>query len=404
MSVKRRDKKKRILHNGESQRKDGRYAYKYTDVNGKVRFLYSWKLEPTDKIPSGKRDDLSLREKEEKIQSDLYDGIDTYGGDITVLELAKRYTLQKTGVRHTTQACYRVVLNFLKKDIFGCKKIKNIKTSDAKIWFINLSKTKSYSSIVAIRNVLRSSFQMAVEDDLIRKNPFDFKLSGVIKNDTTPRVPLTQEQEQKFLNFVKNDNLYYKYYEGIYILFKTGLRISELCGLTLSNVDMKERTITIDHQLQKIKGGIYSIETPKSKAGIRVLPMTDDVYKCFEAVISKRKRPKIEPMIDGYTGFLFLDALNHPTIALHWETHFQDICSKYNATHEEQMPKVTPHICRHTYCSNMAKSGISPKVLQYLMGHSDISVTLNVYTHLNFNDAKEELEKLQDKSKIVSFM
>lgn len=58
------------------------------------------------------------------------------------------------------------------------------------------------------------------------------------------------------------------------------------------------------------------------------------------------------------------------------------------------MPEITPHVCRHTYCSNMAKSGMNPKTLQYLMGHADIGTTLNVYTHVNFEDAKEEIEKL----------
>ena len=61
-----------------------------------------------------------------------------------------------------------------------------------------------------------------------------------------------------------------------------------------------------------------------------------------------------------------------------------------------QMPNITPHVCRHTYCSNMAKSGINPKTLQYLMGHSDISVTMNVYTHIGFDDAEEELKRMEE--------
>ena len=60
------------------------------------------------------------------------------------------------------------------------------------------------------------------------------------------------------------------------------------------------------------------------------------------------------------------------------------------------MPNVTPHVCRHTYCSNMAKSGMNPKALQYLMGHSDISVTMNVYTHLGLDDAKNEMIRLEE--------
>lgn len=82
-------------------------------------------------------------------------------------------------------------------------------------------------------------------------------------------------------------------------------------------------------------------------------------------------------MIDGYKGFLFLDKKDMPEVALHWEKHFEWALAKHNRIYKEQLPKITPHVCRHTYCSNMAKSGMNPKTLQYLMGHADIGVTLN---------------------------
>ena len=96
VSGKRRDNKNRVLRNGESQRKDGRYAFKYVDTNGQVQFVYSWKLEKTDKLPAGKRDDISLREKEKLIQRDLYDGIVPNGGEMTVLQLVTKYAVSYT--------------------------------------------------------------------------------------------------------------------------------------------------------------------------------------------------------------------------------------------------------------------------------------------------------------------
>jgi site-specific recombinase XerD len=99
-------------------------------------------------------------------------------------------------------------------------------------------------------------------------------------------------------------------------------------------------------------------------------------------------------MIGGRCGFLYLDKDGKPMVALHWEHYFKHICQKYNSIYKVQMPKVTPHVCRHTFCSNMAKSGMNPKTLQYLMGHSDISVTLNTYTHLGFEDAQAELKRV----------
>ena len=397
MSVKRRDSKNRVLRNGESQRADGRYVYKYVDLLHKPHFLYSWKLEPTDKLPTGKKDDLSLREKIRQLQKDMVDGIDIQGSEMTVLELVKRYIATKTGVKATTEAGYKTVLNILEKEAFSHLPIKKIRHSDAKLFLIKLQKEdkRSYSSIHSIRGVLRPAFALAVEDDYIRKNPFDFELAKVIINDSVTREAITREQMRKFLTFVKEDKHYCKYYDGMYILFHTGLRISEFVGLTVSDLDMKNKTIRVDHQLQRKSDGTKYIETTKTNAGTRTLPMEDDVYACFQRILSNRKPPLVEPSIDGYSGFLFFDKDDRPMVAMHWEKYFQHIVQKYNKIYKEELPKITPHVCRHTYCTNKAKSGMNPKTLQYLMGHSEVSVTMDTYTHLGLQDAWDELQRLQ---------
>ena len=395
MSEKRRDSKNRILRSGESQRKGGRYAYKYIDTTGKPQFVYSWKLEATDSTPQGKRDGLFLREKEKQIRRDIEDAIIPRGGEMTVLDLVKKYLSQKTGVRHNTEANYNFVLNIIKKEDFGRQRIDRVKLSDAKCWLIKLQQDgRGYSSIHSIRGVVRPAFQMAVDDDLIRKNPFEFQLATVVVNDSVTREAITRKQERAFLEFVKGDKHFSRYYDGIYILFKTGLRISEFVGLTLADLDMKNRKISVNHQLQRKRNMEYIIEDTKTASGSREIPMTDDVYQCFQRIIANRPKPKTEPMIGGRCGFLYLDKDGKPTVALHWEHYFKHICQKYNSIYKVQMPKVTPHVCRHTFCSNMAKSGMNPKTLQYLMGHSDISVTLNTYTHLGFEDAQAELKRV----------
>lgn len=397
MSEKRRDNKGRILHNGECQRKDGLYQYDYVDMNGKPKCLYSWKLENTDTLPKGKRKCKSLREKEREVQKDFADGITPYGGQLTVLELTKKYILQKTGVRASTRAGYKTVLNILEKDDFGTKRIDKVKLSDAKGWLIKLQNKdgKGYSSIHTIRGVLRPAFQVAVDDDLIRKNPFEFQLVSVIVNDSATREAITHDQKRKFLEFVENDKHFCKYYDGIYILFHTGMRISEFVGLTVKDIDFKENTVKIDHQLQRTSNMEYIIEVPKTDAGVRTIPMTSEVNECFKRIIKNRPKPKVEPMVDGKAGFLYLDKNGMPMVALHWEKYFQHIVAKYNNIYKVQMPKVTPHVCRHTYCSHCASSGMNPKHLQYLMGHSDIGVTLNTYTHVDFDNVKKEVKSLE---------
>ncbi len=398
MSEKRRDNRGRVLRFGESQRQDGRYAFKYKDNDGSVKFVYSWRLDKNDRTPAGKKRELSLREKEKQIEHDLFDHIVSNGGNYTVLELVKKYVSLKTGVRHNTEANYNFVINIIAKADFGKLRIDKVHLSDAKGWLIKLQREgRGYSTIHSVRGVLRPAFQMAVDDDLIRKNPFNFELASVVVNDSVTREAITRKQEREFLRFIQADEHFSRYYDGIYILFHTGLRISEFCGLTIGDIDFREMRINVDHQLQRKRDMTYVVEPTKTTSGTRMVPMTKEVADCFRRILANRIKPKVEPMIDGYTGFLFLDKNEMPMVALHWEKYFKHILDKYNSIYKVQLPKITPHVCRHTFCSNMAKSGMNPKTLQYIMGHSDIGVTLNTYSHVGFEDAKEELSRVAER-------
>ena len=244
-----------------------------------------------------------------------------------------------------------------------------------------------------------STIQLPCEwsnEDILVKNPFGFQLAGVLVNDAVTKEAITKDQMRKFLKFVYDDVVYCKYYEVVYILFHTGMRISEFCGLTMKDIDLENRTVNIDHQLQRSSDMRYIIETTKTDAGTGVLPITEDVAQMFQAIIEDRNAPKVEKAIDGYSGFLFYDDNGMPLVAMHWQHRFNHMVGRHNDIYRVQMPNITPHVCRHTYCSNMAKSGMNPKTLQYLMGHSDISVTMNVYTHIGFDDAEEELKRMEE--------
>ena len=245
MSEKRRDNRGRILRNGEIQMADGRYRYKYVDAFGETKYVYSWKLDKNDRMPNGRKTEPSLREKEKQIEADIFDHIVPEGGGLTVTALAEKYVSLKTGVRPTTEAGYKTVINILKKEDFGKKRIDKVRITDAKAWLIQLQKNgRGFSTIRTIRGVLRPAFQIAVDDDLIRKNPFGFELATIICNDSVTREALTREQERRFMKFVKEDPHFCKYYDGIYILFNTGFRISEFVGLTMKDTpiwDLKKR-------------------------------------------------------------------------------------------------------------------------------------------------------------------
>ena len=188
--MKRKDNKGRVLKTGESQRKDLIYQYRYTDCRGKRQTVYAATLQ-------------ELRQKEKEIQKQVDDGIDYEAGQITVIELLEKYISLKKGVRYNTQVGYNFVLNLVKKEDFGYRKISTIKVSDAKQWFAKLQKDgRGYSTITSVRGVVKPAFQMAYDEDAVRKNPFVFKLTDAVVNDSVSRVALTEEQLAVWMDFI----------------------------------------------------------------------------------------------------------------------------------------------------------------------------------------------------------
>ena len=230
MKEKRRDSKGRILHTGESQRTDGKYLYKYVDAFGNTKYVYAWRLTPTDPTPKEKREKPSLRELEQQIRRDIEDGIDSTGKKMTFCQLYAKQNAQRANVKKSTQKQREQLMRLLKEDKLGARSIDTIKPSDAKEWALRMKdKGYAYQTISNYKRSLNASFRIAIADDLVRKNPFDFKLNEVIEDDRTPRQALTEGQEEKLLSFASRDRVYKKYYDAIVILLKTGL-LSRSCA------------------------------------------------------------------------------------------------------------------------------------------------------------------------------
>ncbi len=176
--------------------------------------------------------------------------------------------------------------------------------------------------------------------------------------------------------------------------WKRGCASASLWGLTKADLDFDKRRIRVDHQLAKTRGGEYHIEKTKTESGRRFIPMTDRCRESLQNILWKRVPPKVELIVDSHSGFLFLDRKGKPKVALHFEHQMQRAVKKYNESHDVPLPQVTPHVFRHTFCTNMANAGMDVKSLQYLMGHSDVSVTLNVYTHVGYDHAEESMAKI----------
>ena len=384
MSEKRKDKKGRIFRSGEGQRPNKTYFYRYhRSGDKKWSYVYAPTLE-------------ELRQKEEVIQRDLLDGIDYADGEITVAELVDRYINLRRGLKENSMRAYGSAINRIHTDPFGSRMIRSVRLSDGKGWFVSLhDKGLKQNTIGILQSVLRPAFEMAVDDDMIRKNPFKFKLSDVIPNDAYVRSALTKAQQERYLQFIRDhgkDN----YYDDIVILLGTGLRVSELYGLTKADIDFDRRCIHINKQLCRTADKPYFIAPPKTSSGNRSIPMTDTDYMAFRRVLENRGHPKVEVMVDGYSGFLFLDKDGKPKVAMHLENYMRGMQRKYIKKHGNTLSRVTPHVLRHTFCTNMQQAGIDIKSLQYLMGHSNASVTLDVYTHSDFESAERAFRQITE--------
>lgn len=380
MSEKRRDDKGRILRTGESQRKDHTYQYRYPDKNGKRKYIYAPDLQ-------------ELRKKEAEIQRDLDAGIHYAAGEITVLDLVKRYTNLKQGVRYNTRAGYDFVITLLNRYDFGRLLIRDVKISDVQAWFLQFTQDgRGYHTAARVRGVLKPAFQMAYQEDVIRKNPFDFKLAEVIPNDSKPRVALAEEQQRIWMGFIREDKTYSKYYDEFLLLLGTGMRVSELCGLTLNDLDFKNRRIRVERQLLIKNNGQYFVEKTKTEHGCRFIPMTEAVCHSLRNILRNRKKVDSEMTVDGISGFLLLNNHARPKVAANIERIMRAANEKYLKLHPEQpLPHITPHVLRHTFCTNMANAGMDIKALQYVMGHANVSITLNVYAHTNYDRAAKQM-------------
>ena len=377
---KRKDTKGRVLEKGESQRKDGSYMYRWTDSKGQRQTIYATTLN-------------ELREKElEIIKFEKISGSAWGDSKITVRELVDRHRKLNT-VKITTEQKYKYYDTIMDKINLSDVSIKDIKVSDAKAYMMLMQEMGyGYGTIQNFKASLSPAFQMAVEDDILPKNPFFFRLNNIIDDDRKTREAMTKEQEQLFVKLLKQDGAFKHIVPDIVILLNTGLRVSELYGLTFKDIDFKNNRIYVNKQLHLINGE-YKIMTPKSKAGYRTLAMNKE---CRKMLLQKfmEPRPSTPYVIDGHTDFVFINRSKKPKTRRNLGMSMKEAREKFLEQGLGDFTNVTPHVLRHTFCSRMIETGIDVKTLQLIMGHSDIGTTLNVYTHITPDEVANEMEKV----------
>ena len=338
---------------------------------------------------------------------------------LTLNDMFDRYISQKYDLKNTTKAGYIYTYNHLVRNSFGKNRLVNIKYTDVKKFYHSLIVDEGLkpASVENVHTVIHPSLQLAVREELIRINPSDGVMGEIKKSKiwTKPkRHALTIPQQKAFMNFIESDSEATGWVPVITVLLGTGMRIGECLGLRWEDVNFKERYISVNHNFverpdpdhdMKI---VSHIQTPKTEAGKRTIPMVDEVFDAF--IMEYQIQQCIgfcEEEIDGYSGFIFSTAqgkLYRPgsvNDAIHRCTNKYNRLEKAAAKKEKRDPILLPsfsaHNLRHTFCTRLCENESNLKVIQDIMGHADIKTTMDIYAECTHEKKKEAVSNLQGK-------
>lgn len=405
----RKDNKGRVLQKGESQRKsDGSYIYTYNDPFGNRRYVTSKDLQ-------------TLREKEKQLTKDQLDGLNVYvAGNATLNFAFDRYMSTKYNLRPTTRSNYCYMYDQYVRDDFGKKIIAEIKYSDIKFFYYHLINERNLqiNTVDSIHTLLHPTFDMAVRDDIIRKNPTDGVMAEIKKHgwkNKGVRHALTVEQQRAFMNYTANSPDYWHWLPLFTVLLGTGCRIGEVVGLRWKDVDFKNHSISINHSVsyypRENRKSYFAVSLPKTESGVRTIPMMEQVFQVLQ---DEYKRQKLEGFcmveLDGMTGFIFSNRngnLHNPhciNLAITRISENHNAKEIINAKKEHREPVIIPHFSchhlRHTFCSRLCENETNVKVIQDVMGHANIETTLDIYAEVNYAKKKDAIENLSQKINI----
>ena len=402
----RKDKKGYMLRTGECQRKDGRYSYAYTDRWKKRHVVYATSL-------------VELRELEKQIRMDLDSGIDPNAAKVmTVNDAFDRYISRKYDLKPTTKSNYQFNYDHFVREGFGQEKIGKIRYSDVKKFYYDLMKERGIKprTLDGVNTVLHSTFKMAVRDEVIRSNPAEGVMAEIKKSDLwvkTKKCGLTVPEQKELISYMEDNHQFKGWVPVITVLLGTGMRIGECLGLRWEDIDLDKRLISVNHNLvdyqdRDIRKQVRKIQTTKTRAGVRMIPMIDEVYEAFITEFELQSAIGFcEEEIDGYSGFIFTttdqklmsrSAVNnaiHRIVRIHNEE--EEKKAKAEGREPILIPQFSAHQLRHTFCTRFCENETNLKVIQSIMGHSDITTTMDIYADATPEKKQEIMANLNGK-------
>lgn len=402
MAERRKDSKGRVLKENEVQRSNGTYMYRWRTADHERHTIYAPTLE-------------ELREKEQDILRDKSDGIKT-GSKSTLNDVYDLWVQLKKGLKDNTFLNYQYMYEqFCRSDI-GQLKIVTMKRSDIRRFYNRLidERCLKISTVDNIHTVLHQVLDVAVEDGYLRNNISDNALKELKQSRNLfaeKRKALTVPEQELFVEFLKNSTQYNHWFPIFTLMLGTGLRVGEATGLRWEDVDFDNNTINVNHTLiyyNHAKGGCYfGINTPKTKAGERSIPMIESVRDALEQEREYQKLAGIKcaVRIDGFTNFIFVNrfgntqhqgTLNKALRRIIRDCNQEVLDNIKDSEKVILLPKFSCHTLRHTFTTRLCESGINIKVIQSVLGHSDVSTTLDIYADVTRDLKIAEMANFED--------
>lgn len=403
MTERRKDNKGRVLKENEIQRKDGTYQYRWRTSDHKRHSVYAPTLE-------------ELREKEQKILRDKSDGIRTNAQKVLLNDVYELWVQLKKGLKDNTFQNYKYMYEQFVRDDIGKQKIVTLKRSDIRRYYNRLidERALKIATVDNVHTVLHQVLDIAVEDGYLRNNISDNALKELKQARnlfTEKRKALTISEQNIFLDYLANNNMYKHWYPIFALMLGTGLRVGEATGLRWEDIDFENNTISVNHTLvyynHAENGCYFGVNTPKTRAGERTVPMIESVKKALmqEKEYQNECGIKCNVRIDGFTDFIFVNrfgnaqhqgTLNKALRRITRDCNQQIIDNAKGNENLTLLPRFSCHTLRHTFTTRLCESGINIKVIQSVLGHADISTTLDIYADVTKDLKKTEMQTFED--------
>ncbi len=419
----RKDNRGRVLLRNESQLKNGSYCYRFFDERtGKRRSVTSWRLLPEDVSPDPDDERECIRNLSiqiERSQKRYRRKLPT--PSYTLNDFWEKYLSLKCEIAESTLVSYIYAYNRHIRNDIGKRLVTAIRESDVKRFYIKMlgEEGLSVSYVNSLSNVIEPVLDLAVKEGYIDVNP----AKGVMKDlrkrkdwNPTIREALTEKEQSALVDFVKNSQKFKYFLPYLTVFLGTGMRCGELCGLTWDDVDFEKGVIDVNHTLNyavTLRGKCeYFVTYPKSRKGVRKIPMLKEVREVFEELYRRRDdfNRDYQPVIDGYTNFIFRDLSGGVMNSNRINRSLKNAVKEYNRIEERMavienreallLPTISSHHLRHTFCTRIIENGVNIKTVQYLMGHRFAGTTMKIYMSVTASKNFEEMQKIEGKLKL----